>query len=61
MVVASTSSGGSANDRVNDAQRPGGPMSSEPLERARQGFSEWQEGDFDRIEAMLDPNEKRGA
>jgi ketosteroid isomerase-like protein len=30
-------------------------MSTETLEQARRGFSAWQQGDFDTIEAMLDP------
>jgi ketosteroid isomerase-like protein len=30
-------------------------MGTEKLEQARQGFSAWQDGDFDTIEAMLDP------
>jgi ketosteroid isomerase-like protein len=31
-------------------------MSAETVEEARKGFTAWQEGDFDTIEAMLDRN-----
>ena len=31
-------------------------LSSETLDVAREGFTAWQQGDFDTIEAILDPN-----
>src|SRR5207245_4401188 len=33
----------------------GALMGSQSIETARQGFEAWQQGDFDTIEAMLDP------